>query len=797
VILALAEFYELYLKILNEHNCLDFATIQTITHKLFEQNPIVQKTIQERIKYMMIDEYQDTNTIQEAIIFQILDSATQNICVVGDDDQGLYRFRGASIRNILEFGKNFEGNTNFREIKLENNYRSHPGIIKFYSDFIRSYQSDGISSWQLEDKNFRFDKNLKAQDKSFPTYNSVVKVSSSGDVSDWHNEVLRFIKDFKDKGILQDYNQIAFLFRSVASEKTIDLVNFLEENDIHVFSPRSDLFFKRSEIRLIFGAMIYLFPDLIRDLQWDESAELKTWAYYDDCSKYFLGAIIDDLTKHQALLDWCHIKREAHRELKENADYGFGTLFYNLLAFPMFSEILNVELNSPAYDLRAAYNLGQFSKILVKYEFLKNLSVFTVSNFEYTKRHFFNIYMHYLIRGGIEEFSDFDEYAPKGCISFMTVHQAKGLEFPIVMVDSLSSIPKNKAKSEIEIDELLQQYHKKPLFEPNDLIKYFDFYRLFYTAFSRPQNLLVLSCYEKNEGHKSPSKYFQPLYNSLLSWNDPSNDYSNLHLEELKPVNIKKQYAFTSNIILYEKCPYQYKFYKELEFAAVKIRSRMFGVLVHQTIEDVHKMAIQKKYQEINDENIEIWYNQNYNELSKILKTQLGPNQKIAALKQVKDYAQKLSNNWDMIQEAEVDISLVKDKYILKGTIDLIRGENGTIEIIDFKSEKVKPDPDNPLDKPVLEQYKRQLEIYSHIVEEKNNIKVSQMHLYYTGAEDPYITFPKSNENIESTIDVITQTVENIEKKTFVRPVANMGKKLCGDCDFHPYCEAEVKASSI
>ena len=97
---ALAKCYRLYESILEEENALDFSSIQLATFKLLSEHPEVLEKIQEKIHYFMVDEYQDTNTIQERILL-LLASKNNNICVVGDDDQGLYRFRGATIRNIL------------------------------------------------------------------------------------------------------------------------------------------------------------------------------------------------------------------------------------------------------------------------------------------------------------------------------------------------------------------------------------------------------------------------------------------------------------------------------------------------------------------------------------------------------------------------------------------------------------------------------------------------------------------------------------------------------------------------
>ena len=101
---------------------------------MLDERPEVLDEIRSKIQYLMVDEYQDTNTIQERILFKLAEP-DYNLCVVGDDDQGLYRFRGATIRNILEFPQNFPDDV-CQQVRLTTNYRSHPDIIEFYNDWM-------------------------------------------------------------------------------------------------------------------------------------------------------------------------------------------------------------------------------------------------------------------------------------------------------------------------------------------------------------------------------------------------------------------------------------------------------------------------------------------------------------------------------------------------------------------------------------------------------------------------------------------------------------------------------------
>lgn len=130
----IAEVYEEYEKQLKANNALDFDDLLVKTVQLFQTQKDVLEYYQERFRYIMVDEYQDTNTVQFRLI-QLLASRYRNLCVVGDDDQSIYKFRGANIKNILNFEQEFE---DAKVIKLEQNYRSTGNILNAANAVIRN-----------------------------------------------------------------------------------------------------------------------------------------------------------------------------------------------------------------------------------------------------------------------------------------------------------------------------------------------------------------------------------------------------------------------------------------------------------------------------------------------------------------------------------------------------------------------------------------------------------------------------------------------------------------------------------
>lgn len=775
-IVALGRVLEIYQKMLNQNNLMDFSAIQTEAYRLLIENKNVLKEVQKKITHIMVDEYQDTNYIQEQLIF-LLAGEQKNICVVGDDDQGLYRFRGATIRNILEFPQKF-ADGECRIIKLVINYRSNSDIINFYNKWMSTTEG---AKFKFGWGQFRYDKKIEPYKKTMLSSPAVVKLAGIGDEDEWHQKILTFITDLKKSGKLKDYNQIAFLFNSVKHRRVTALSRFLEENYINVYSPRSDMFFERDEIRIALGCFMLMFPRYVQGLENGDYIFLQQEhiTYYRKC--IMMANEYVTRPENKELLRWLRNRGKEHIDLQGTTDYAYSGLLYQMFEFKPFATILGVELDAGVVDVRPLRNLAKLTQIINKFEYLHRVDVLNGTYINANTERLFNLYLRLIYDGGISEYEDEAEYAPSGCVSFLTIHQSKGMEFPIVFVDSLGNVPRKQSNDLMLLIE--EKYFKRPAFEPYDGMKFFDFWRLYYTAFSRAQNLLILTC---NEDNRTPSNYFKEVYRELQSVEATAFNISEFEFKEIKDVNIKQKFSFTSHITVYETCALQYKFYKELEFAPVRENAMLFGTLVHETIEDVHRAALRKEEAAITQENVTNWFEANYVSLTKTEHTYLAEPQKVAALKQVLRYVERQNGDWSSIQQAEVDVSLVKPDYIIEGKIDLVKGENDTVEIIDFKSEK-KPDMVTMAQK--IEQYRRQLHIYAYLIEERTGQKVSRLHLYYTGEESgvPTITFPYTKSAIEGTMEVFDDTVHKIMKKDFHRCADDA--KVCRECDFRHYCK--------
>jgi len=246
---TLGQSFIRYESALYRDNKIDFAHLQKLLHELL-QDPQVSEPVVAGIKYVMVDEYQDTNYVQEQILLK-LSSKTKNLCVVGDEDQSLYRFRGATVRNILEFQQNFE---NCEVVQLTTNYRSHKRIVHAYDRWMAS------SDWSNPDgPAFRYQKQIRPDESvNHPEYPSLFSIWGKND-TDEANRFADFVSFLKENKVIHDYNQVALLLHSVKIENSGPYIEALERKGIPAFCPRARTYFENEEIRLLIGAFAVLF----------------------------------------------------------------------------------------------------------------------------------------------------------------------------------------------------------------------------------------------------------------------------------------------------------------------------------------------------------------------------------------------------------------------------------------------------------------------------------------------------------------------------------------------------------
>ena len=209
-IAAVGRCYRRYERLLLDENSADFAHLQAWADLLLDDDDVANE-IAGGIRYLMCDEYQDTSHVQERILTR-LSEVHGNLCVVGDEDQSLYRFRGATVRNILGFSRRFH---NCRVVELTVNYRSHPAIVKAYDGWM------GSADWSNPDPAgapFRYAKTIVPHDPSgYDNYPAVIVVEGQGP-DDEGRQLGALLRLLKSRRVIGGYHQVALLLHSVQDE---------------------------------------------------------------------------------------------------------------------------------------------------------------------------------------------------------------------------------------------------------------------------------------------------------------------------------------------------------------------------------------------------------------------------------------------------------------------------------------------------------------------------------------------------------------------------------------------------
>lgn len=756
---GMARAYRAYENALFANNRTDFAHLQSIVHGLLLQAEH-GTALASGIRYVLVDEYQDTNYVQEQLLLKLTEQ-TGNLCVVGDEDQSLYRFRGATVRNILEFPSRFSV---CPVVRLTTNYRSHRAIVERYDRWMASADWSNPAGVP-----FRFDKTIEADPHGgHPDYPAVISIWGHGarDEAERFAELVEFLKR---SAVIVDYSQVALLLHSVREDHSGSYLAALEARGIPAFCPRARAYFENEEIRLLVACFAVLFG-------WHGDGRGEVAGIVAELGRYVDEGIVElakaYLEPHPlafALQAW--VGEIAALGEGESLDLRPADYFYRLLALDPFAEAVKND--------NSARNLAIFSQLLNVFQSYYHYTVVTHRNREFLRFHLFNSFLRLLYEGGINEYEDPSQPFPKGHVQVMTIHQAKGLEFPVVVVGSLST----QLASAKGIDRDLGPFYHRPRFEPESRITLFDRMRLHYVAFSRPQKVLVLTA------HEAPKNHFAPIWQGLPQWPYVEKDLlaaQRFALRERMPV--KKSYSFTGDLKIYETCPRQYQFFREYDFTPSRSAVIFFGLLVHQTIEELHRIALDGKLDTLNEPCIRELFNRTFRFLCLSDVRPIDDAAQESAFRQVMSYFRQNREEMGRVIQTEVDVSLEKNGYILSGKVDLLLGGDGKLELLDFKTSP------RPTDSPaLLATYERQLCTYAHILERRYEKLVDRLLLYWTAEErkdKAVMAFPYCPERIEEAGHYFDHVVARIQAEEF-RVTQPPEATICKECDLRGLCRTD------
>lgn len=405
---SVAKVYEIYQSRLKTADAMDFDDMLCKTVELFQKCPDILEFYQNQFKYIMVDEYQDTNKVQYKFV-SMLAAKYGNICVVGDDDQSIYKFRGATIENILSFENTFKG---AKMIRLEQNYRSTQNILN---------AANGVIS-----------NNTMRKGKTLWTENAVgdkIEVHTSDSERDEAQFIAKTILDGVADG--RKFSDFAILYRMNAQSNSIEQALSRSGIPHRVIGGRR--FYDREEIRdmvaylqvinnphddVRLGRIINVPKRGIGATTLEKASEIAAglgesiYSVIKDADVYpQLSRAATKLKSFVALIDGL-------MEAEQSGDYSLAELYNLILEHTDYEKYLKTEKDNP--DVRIE-NIEELSSNIIKFEedYAEEASL---SNF-------------------LEEISlqtDIDNYDAEAYSSvMMTLHSAKGLEFPVVFIAGL------------------------------------------------------------------------------------------------------------------------------------------------------------------------------------------------------------------------------------------------------------------------------------------------------------------------------------------------------------------------
>ena len=402
----IAECYEMYQKELKKSDAMDFDDIIFNTVKLLEENEDVRDLYQTQFKYVMVDEYQDTNHAQY-VLTSLLADKYKNICVVGDDDQSIYRFRGATIENILSFENHYKG---AKVIRLEENYRSTQNIL------------DGANAVISHNKN-RKGKTLFTRSGSGDKIVYKTVMSESEESQYIIDEIIKNV----DNGM--KYSDHAILYRMNAQSRNLEVM--LTKSGISHRIIGGHRFFDRKEIKDIVSylAVINNPSDNVRlqriinvpkraigDTMFANVLEIAAglgMSAFEVCER------ADEFQKTSRSASKLMGFTKMIRDFQECIEDGMGLndLLQEVLEKTKYLDFLHEDIET--YDDRVN-NIKELSSMFIKYEEESedaNLSEFLED---------------------VALISDIDSYnEDEDAVVLMTLHSAKGLEFPVVFIPGM------------------------------------------------------------------------------------------------------------------------------------------------------------------------------------------------------------------------------------------------------------------------------------------------------------------------------------------------------------------------
>ncbi len=760
-----------YENTLKENGYFDFSMIMTEAYeKLKDKGSMLYKVIEEKLKYLIVDEYQDVNPIQEKIINEIHNISKCNVTVVGDDDQNIYQWRGSNSKFLKEFDEKYSNNSPVLSLKLVKNYRSSKGIT-------------GLAKLFIENNENRIIKEMISAERQEFVRDEDILYNEFDEIEDENKDIIEKIEQlrgiaFNDHGETRglDYSDFCILLRTW--KKSESIAEVLERNNIPYITAGVNQLFDKKEVKAALSIFLYLNEAITSD------DLLNSWLK-------ILNIQIQEKNINEAIKEldkWFPDNFQKDRKSVGWGDYILQEVFWQFMNNAGIVEESFIKKDDETSVIQAEivlYNLGKFSQVINDFEEI-NL------NSSPPDFHLFNFlsFIKYAAQDYYPEGWLNNPYKTPNAVKLMTIHQAKGLEFPVVFIPGLNNnyLPLKKPGG-LSVWHFLDKslikdqtrYEADTKEQRNE-----DERRLLYVAMTRSQKFLFISrapSYD-NRLYKYESPFISELVSDFIQKPISKITFANRIRTQPKPkaetINISLNFSVLKDFF---QCNYRFKLVSMYGFS-YPLNMRMgMGRSLHDSLMAIHKKITQGVI--LNEDSIE--------EITKMQShfPYLGKSTELEKMKEMVresaiNYYIKNKEELKNIEFIEQDIKLNLDEGVfVSGRIDLIKkrlyeGEYETT-IMEFKSN------DQVQTKQITE---HQLILYALGYKELVGKNADYIQVYDVENNKLEHKTKVDESLLKETQDKIQSAAETIRKQELKR----INKKsVCSECFQNRLCSARIK----
>jgi DNA helicase-2/ATP-dependent DNA helicase PcrA len=792
--------YQDYIK--RRPNCfLSFDEIIAELITSMTENPEIRENVQRRFSNIFVDEYQDVDDRQEMLVRLLSNGGTSaNVCAVGDDDQAIYRFRGATVTNILTFEERYPS---VKRVTLSSNFRSTHAIAEIANTAVIGQR---IGRRTINGLNRRLQKTMQASHFNQDNGSFEETMAELGDV--WN---CTFSNEIEEADYVCDkiselvgypwgdgeerrglsYADISILCRSVNYMHPI--MDELDRRHIPYLIKGAKGLFESSEIQVIHASLCLMFGSTYVT---DDPDNYDSYLSHDEAETRDIIRRNIELLRNVGKMPnadsniffaWIAQKSVLFQRMSNQADRSRYNLGRRIFPQELFYEMLEtLGANRSLWPESVMYNLGRFSELILDFESVHQwITPYDMRDFTY-----------YLGYWATREANDIrhQDLGAQNAIQISTIHQAKGLEWPVVFIPALTnrrlpSQQRNRGNAHLlEVGECVgrpsatqnQQEERERLDEE---------LRLWYVALTRSKKFLFISGIECPRTHTS--QFAQNIQHNYVCTDSGAMFSGPERIDSSVPIDATILPTNYSDLRYYWECPRDYMLRRLMGFSPGVNESYGYGQQIHNLLALLHDSI---SAQEIDD----AWIDARVEEHFNLRYTRGEPFEamKAAAKRILKNYYHDDQDLRGKVFRAEKPFEFIVGDAMISGTIDLLNKidpavlDDRHVEVVDFKTGKAGDDLEVG---ERLSSVQQQLQIYAIATHDALGLEPlrATAHFLYANQAHEKVEIPIDEARAEAMKQQIGKTVSEIKAGQF--PMCTFSARKCHECDYKSICPGSTR----